>query len=466
MKKKLAVLLMSSLLCVFYAEAAAFDAQAEAEKLLASGADSAQGQSPETGHWLLAVGLTDAEGKSASDAIALASLEARRAVAACFTTTIAAVTEMQMQEDDDGSSSSFAQWARSDVSEVLRGVRIVASQIKDGQAVAVALLTEKTADATRKLRAVMEASRPGTVEADGIGFTKEAAVQAACRSALEQVCGTSVIASTASLDNDSVKQRAFSDVQGLVSAYRILEQEEKDGQIHVRIVAEVDLSELQESYGAQMKSIGDPLFYITSTNDDALRQMSDWFIGKGFKTTTHQGTSDYKIDILTKALARKHPSSGKEGLQVQLTITCYDKAGVQLFSLQNDPRKATSFIGDAERQSQICIEKAVKQIEKPLHERVQRAVSDLANNGRSVRIVFRNVVALEQSSLVEAVTSQLNDMPGASSATSSYNDATRTATVRFTLKGNPQDLMDLLRQRMPALPPAVSVSTNKIIFEL
>lgn len=467
MKKKLTVLLMASLLCVFYAEAAtAFDAQAEAEKLLASGGDTAQGKAEDIGYWIMAVGVTDATGKTSSNAISLASLEAHKAVASFFATTVAAAAESAMVEDDTGSSAGFAQWARTDVNEVLRGIRIVTSQVKDGQAYAVALLSEKTADASRILQGAVDAARPNTVKATGVGFTEEAAILAACRSALEQVCGTSMVASSASLDNATLKERIFSDVQGAVSAYRVLDRQESNGQIVVQIVAEVDLAELQETYGAELKSVGDPLFYITSTNDDALRQVSDWFIGKGFKTTTHQGTADYKIEILTKGLSRKHPTSGKTGLQMQLTLVCYDKAGVQLFSLQNDPRKATTFVGSAERQAQIAIEKAVAQIETPLHERVQRAVNDIANNGRTVRMVFRHVLTLEQAAGVEAVTSQLNDLPGASSATFSYNDETRTATIRFTLKGNPQDLMDLLRERMPTLPPAISVSTNKIIFEL
>lgn len=436
-----------------------------AEQMLADGAETASGETPETGLWVLAVGATDATtGQSSKDLLALASLDAKKALGAFLTTQIASVTEMSVSEDDDGLRSSFSRWAKTEVSELLKGVRTIKSFKRGDEFIAVVLLTEKSVDASAKLTQAMAKERPGTVEASGTGETKEAAIQAACRSALEQVCGTSIVASDAAV-GESVRSRAFSDVQGMVSAYRILSSTCEDGVYTVTIVAEIDKEELQESYGAQLKSVGDPLFFLTSTNDDALSQMGDWFIGKGMKTTRNKGTSDYKIDILTKFSERKHPASGRVGVQLQMTVICYDKAGVQLFSLQNDPRKAAVFIGSPERQSQIAVEKAVKQIAKPLHERLQRAIADMVNNGRTVRMVFRNVRTKSQCAFIEQIVNEINDMPGASSATSSLNETVAVATLRFTLKGNPEDFVGLLRKRVPDLPAALSVSVNKIVFE-
>lgn len=455
------LILVSALALTVYA---AFDPMVEAEKLLADGAETVSGETSETGLWVVSVGCVDASGKSRKDAVALASLEAKNALGAFLTTQIASASELSEQEDDSGVNTSFSRWAKTEVSELLKGVRIVKSVTREDEMVVVAVLTEKTVDASDKLRQAMEKERPGTVEASGTGPTKEAAIQAACRSALEQVCGTSIVASDAAV-NDSVRARAFSDVQGMVSAYRILSQTCEEGVYTVTIVAEIDKDELQESYGAQLKSVGDPLFFLTSTNDDALRQMGDWFIGKGMKTTLNKGTSDYKIEILTKFNDRKHPSSGKMGVQLQMTVVCYDKAGVQLFTLQNNPRKAAAFVGDAERQAQIAVEKAVKQIGKPLHERLQRAIADMVNNGRTVRMVFRNVTTKSQCAFIEQVANVINEMPGASSATSSLNEEVAVATLRFTLKGNPEDFVSLLREQLPDLPAALSVSVNKIVFE-
>lgn len=455
------LLVLSALSVTVYG---AFDPMKEADKLLANGAETASGETTETGIWVVAVGVADATGKSRKDAVAVASLEAKNVLGSFLTTQISSATQLSEHEDDTGASASFSRWARTDVSELLKGVKIIKTVMREDEMVAIAVLTEKTVDASNKLRQAMDKERPGTVEASGTGETKEAAIQTACRSALEQVCGTSIVASDAAV-NDSVRARAFSDVQGMVSAYRILSETCEDEVWSVTIVAEIDKDELQESYGAQLKSVGDPLFFLTSTNDDALSQMGDWFIGKGMKTTRNKGTSDYKIDILTKFSERKHPASGRVGVQLQMTVICYDKAGVQLFSLQNDPRKAAVFIGSPERQAQIAVEKAVKQINKPLHKRLQQAIADMVNNGRTVRMVFRNVQTKSQCAFVEEVANLINDMPGASSATSSLNETVAVATLRFTLKGNPEDFLSLLREQLPELPAALSVSVNKIVFE-
>lgn len=136
-----------------------------------------------------------------------------------------------------------------------------------------------------------------------------------------------------------------------------------------------------------------------------------------------------------------------------------------MFSIENDPRKACSYSGSPTRQTQICVKKAVKQVGKPLHARLQKAIADLVNNGHTVRMVFRNVTTKEQTGFIEQLVTEVNDIPGAGSATSSLNEELRVATLRLTLKGNPQDFVDMLRKRVPQLPPALSVSTNKIVFE-
>lgn len=457
--------LFAALLCACCVGAAEFNAVAIANRLRGASGRTASGEDPVCGLWVVAIGSANATSLPEKDAMAAAALNARTELAGFLTAQISATTEMTQAKDGNGTKSTFSRWTRSNVSELLRGVRVEECRIEHGQALATAVLTERTLDASNVLRRAMREERPGTVEAVGEGPTLEAACAAAQRSALEQVCGISVVASDA-VTEDGVRSRAFTDVQGMVAAYRILEQKRTGNAYRVRIVAEIDREELRENYGAQMKAMGDPLFWLTSTNDDALRQMSDWFIGKGLKTTLHQGTADYKVSLLTKFERVTHPMNKRVGTRLQLTAVCCDKAGVQLFSLQNDPRKAVSFVGSAERQAQIAVEKAIGQFAPQLHERLQRAIADLTNNGRTVRLVFRNVKTAEQCAAIEALAEVINELPGASSATYSRNDAVAVSTLRLTLKGNPQDFLGVLRSRTPNLPPALTVSANKIVFEL
>ena len=431
-------LLLAAGLCACAAWAAAPDFAAIARQLQEDGAVSDFGQDASTGLWIVTLG------KGATPEAA--ALEARKEMAAFLSSQIQAASESTYAESDAGIAETFRQMARVDINQLLRGVRIESNRVVGDESVAVAVMTQKTIDATNVMRQAIAGDKPGTVRANGEGPTKEVALEAAKRSALEQVMGTTVVASDASADG-SLRSRVFADVQGAVSAYRILD-EKQDGDVYrVSIVAEIDKDELQDSYGAQMKAIGDPIFWIDSPNQDAQSQLSDFLMGKGLKTAIQKSANK------------------RTGTQLQLTVVCYDKAGVQLFTLQNDPRKASTFVGTEERQRQITMEKAVKQIATPLHQRLQRAVNDLTNNGRTIRMVFRNVKTQEQCDRIERLTEEINDFPGASSATYALNEAVSVATVRLTLKGNPQDFLGLLRERVPDLPAALSVSTNKIVFE-
>ncbi len=447
------------------ATAGVFDQDAVLARMRADGVESLSGSADDTGFWVVASGTTTRAGKSQKQAREAARLEARANLAKFFSSKVSAGAQSAYEESDGASRESFAKWARSSTEQQLAGVRIIACEEVGDEVRAFALLAQKTVDASAQMKAALDALPPGTVRAKGEGATRKAAIESACRSALEQVNGVRTVARESASDDSAVRSRVSTDVQGLVSAYRVLDEKQADGLWHVEIVATIDKDELQESYGAQLKSMGDPLFYICGANDDSVKQMSDYFIGKGFKTTTHQGTADYKIELLCKFDRVNHPINGKPGTQLQLSAVCYDKAGVQLFSLQNDPRKAATFVGTDQRQTQICVEKAVRQVGKPLHSRLQRAIGDLVNNGRTVRLVFRNATQAAQVALIERAASEINAWLGSGTATVSRNDAVAVSTLRLTLKGNPQDFLDELRQRVPELPAALSVSVNKITFE-
>ncbi len=465
MKKRTGFSFLLALVLAISASALNFDQNAALTQLQQDGLECLSGVADDVGFWVLTVGSASQEGKSAKEAEDLAKLNARANMAKSFSVQVAAATESFYSESDAGTKESFMKWAREDTQLLLAGMRIVKVFTEGDKVKAVALLTQKTVDASAKLKAAMAGNRPNTVEAEGEGATKKEAIEAACRSALEQVNGVNTIASSAAVDDSTVRSRAYADIQGLVSNYRILSEKQEGGQWHVVIVAAIDKDELQETYGAELKSIGDPLFFVSGDNPNAVKLMSDYFIQKGFKTTTNKGTSDYKIELKTLFEEITDPADGGKGTQLSLTAVCFDKAGVQLFSIVNDPRKACSFSGTPARQTQICVKKAVKQVGKPLHMRLQKAIADLVNNGRTVRMVFRNVTTKDQTGFIERLVTEVNDLPGAGSATSSLNEELRVATLRFTLKGNPQDLVDMLRQRVPQLPPALSVSTNKIVFE-
>lgn len=436
-----------------------------ADDLIAGGGSAQAGLADDVGFWLVTVGDTADRG-DIDESRAAAALRARAEAAAFIATKLSANTVQAVTEDDSGISAYFSRMSRADVDTLLRGLSIIAYREQNGRVIAVALLTQRTADAAKLLGQAMASARPGTVEAFGEGPTTEAALEAAKRNALEQVLGATVVASDATAGGELLRSRTYTDVDGVIAAFRVLSEEDIASGVRVRIVAEIDPDFLQDSYSAQLKSIGDPIFFLVSDDDDVLRHMGDWLIGKGLKVSTNQGTADYKVELTTKYSSATHPTDGRHGTRLQLTAVCYDKAGVQLFSLVGDPRYSTVFTGNAAYQQQAAAAQAVEALGDPLHKRLQQAVNDVMNNGRTVRLVFRNVTTEDQLDLLERITEELNDFPVTTAATYSLGKDGTTATVRCTLKGNPQDFLGLLRERVPELPEALTVSTNKIIFQL
>lgn len=464
MSRAALALLLAAGLCAFRA-GAAFDPAAEAERLCAGTASSAQGESEETGFWLMAVGRAPVAGRTEAAARTAAELEARKELAAFLAARFSALTESVLTEDDSGAEAAFRSWSRMDVDTLLRGARIVASRVSGGEAVAVALLTQRNADMGQALSQAKAADAPGTVRATGEGATLDAAILAACRSAVEQTRGVSLVASDALGEDGGVRSRAYTDVMGMVSEYRVLGQEPTaSGGVRVTLLAAVPEDGLKARYGAEAKAMGDPLFWVTSEDATLRGLVADQLLAKGLKTTVQQGNADYKVELRPTFEALEHPLDRRAGTRLTLDVVCYDKAGVQLFALQNDARTATSFVGTATRQRQSLAEKAAKQIAQPLHERLQRAIADMSYNGRSVRLIFHNATTADHFALVERITAVANGMQGASAAVFTRDDAAATATIRLNLRGNAQDFLADLRRAVPECPVAIEVSVSKLVF--
>lgn len=453
--------------------ARAFDEEAQALRLLNGDLESARGHDAEVGEWVMVKGSVPLAGLTEAQARAKAQLEARKALAAFVSNQLSAEEVSQSKErtvtTGEGTryegASFLAHYSKSEIESLLRGARIVLTKEKAGACVAIALLSERAKDAAGALGAAKAGEVPGTVRAVGVGPTEEAAIAAACRSAVAQVNGTAITAADAATDA-AIRSRTYATTQGLVSEYRLLSKEAEEGQVRVAIAAKVvSGDQLVDDLGGKLKAMGDPIFWVDSQDRDARAQLSDFLIGKSLRTSLDRETSDYRVEVVPEYEAFTHSRTGRAGTRLHLTVACYDPAGVQLFVLQNDAGRATSTARSEAYRRRETLRLALKEIATPLHQRLQQAVSDIANNGRTVRLAVTNVKTREQIRLVESLTDVINNLPGTSSASFSWGTvAESTAIIRLTLQGNPQDFLSLLRKQVPACPTAVEVSPNLIIL--
>lgn len=455
---------MAAMCCV--APAWAINSKAEARKLLDDvSLQSSSGRDNTAGSWIMVKGSAPIQAGDEDQARRMAELEARKALGIFLDGNISGETTASRKRVDKEVTSYFSTLSKSELDTRLAGARIVAAEPIGDTYYAVVLLTQNAADARKAFQdAVAAKGGPNTVQVSGEGRTYEEALAAATRNALAQARGMSIVATDAATDSD-LTTRTYADVQGVVEAYRVLEEEKTaEGGIRLTIVATIGTG-LKDTYGAELKSVGDPVFWVTCDDVETRQVISDALMEKGFKTSLDQGTADYRVAIKADFESITHPVNKRSGTRLQLTIACYDAGGVQLFTLQNDARKSVSFVGTAERQRQLTLEKAAKQIAKPLHERIQRAIADVVNNGRSVRVAFLNATTDDRLRLVEHICETANNLPGVAGATiGRESDNPNTAIIRLTLRGNPQDFLSMLRRKVPECPPATEVSPNLIIL--
>ena len=444
----------------------ALNSKAEARKLLDNTSlRSSSGRDDSAGSWIMFKASAPIKEGEEDLARRLAELEARKELGTFLAADISSETVAARKKTSEGASSYFSSLTKSELDTRLAGARIVAAEPIEGVYYAVILLTEKADDARKAFQeAIAAEGGPNTVRAFGVGRTREEALADANRNALAQARGMSIIASDAAAGTD-LTSRTYSDIQGVVEAYRVIEEEETaDGGVRLTIIATIGVG-LKDTYGAELKSVGDPVFWVTCDDVEIRQAVSDVLMEKGLKTSLVKGTSDYRVAIKADFESIQHPTRKRPGVRLQLTIACYDQGGVQLFILRSEARKAVSFLASAESRRKQSIEKAVTQVAKPLHERLQRAIADVANNGRSVRVAILNAGTAERLRLVEKLCDVANDLPVVAGATFSRDgNNPETAIIRLTLRGNPQDFLSMLRRQVPECPAALEVSPNLIIL--
>ena len=437
------------------------------EGLAAQGPCRLAGEETSAGCWVLGIGVASLEGKTAAQALAAARLSARAEIAAFLGEQVAASSESTLSERDGKVSEAFRKWVRTDVDTLLRGARDVGSRTRGTTLYVALLLTERTVDASAKLASsTLAEGSPDVVRATGQGATAEAAAQAACRDAVAQVLGASLRATGQSVDDAEVRTRVWSDVQGLVSEYRVERVSQEGALFTAEILARVDRSRTMERYGAQLRTLGEPMFSLLSDDAWLGKAVADFLAAKGFRVTERIGDEEFRIELTSEVRPKTHPRTRREGRQLSLTLRATEaRTGETLFALANEPGQATSFVGtDAGRQHQLCREQAMAQIAEPLGKRLRAVVSDRLNNGVRAELRLEGADTSAGRELAFAVAQALAEIPGGSAGSVLVEG--RAATVRFTLRGALTDLVGLLRKRVPALPAPSGLTPSSATFTL
>ncbi len=445
------------------------------EKMIKRGKSVQDGRSESQGVYIVAIAEVEAS-SSPEESCVEAMLRAKKSIAAFLGQKVSAKQEVQTTAGNGDPDESFTDQITAETSQMLRGLRLLNTITKGGKTYLVFYTSEYAANETAALQAAMrQEGGVNIVKALGMASldgrrpetVRNQALNNAKMSAVEQVLGA-VITSMAQQMDDRALIKTFSGASGFVKTYRILQEGAVEENLYqIVIVAEVAKDELQRSYETYLKQMGDVKFFIDAPPGTLLDLLTEKFVDWGFPIVEVPESASYFIVAKEKIDAVVHPADGSDGTRATVTVSIVDAlTQKELLALNNDPRKSVSFIGDSVRREQLAITQAVKQMDTPLHEKINRLVGKMVNQGRTIQIILEEYSPQMESALDEIVAC-VRAVPGCGEPILAVDIRLREATLSCDYQGAIETLrgfmMAEMRKRLPAAicPEEVGVSANQ-----
>ena len=424
------------------------------------------------GGWYVAAlsEIVPADGGSEAEAMQRARLVGKRLIAGFVSGEKIGASEVSSMEETTGGDATetretFRQKITIDVDAVLRGAEVVGTVEGDGgRKFLVLVASSETTDASAALAAKMAELGPDTVSANGfapvadggIPAAQKAALASAKSAAVEMVLGTAVASTEVAL-NMNAGAKVFSNAGGFIESFRVTEEGERDGAYRVTIVAKVARDKLLNDYGAALAQFGNVKFHVEKSGRDELDAMlEDTLTEWKCPLTADRADADYLIWANWEFASETHPMDGREGTRLTLTIRMLDAAtGKEYFAVNNDPRKAVSFIGDQRRRIRNAADLAMKEIHEKIHKRLDAMIGTMAASGRDVRMVFDNYSEVYAEAL-EAIRAAIDALPGCNNAIATIDEHARTAAISLRCQMDMDSLRtfadEAIRQVIPSAP--------------
>lgn len=423
--------------------------------------------------------IVKADGDSEAEAMQRARLVGKRLIAGFVAgEKIGSSEESSVSEvtvgDKTETAETFRQRITVDVDAVLRGAEVIGTvEGNGGRKYLVVVASSNMADASAALAAEMTKLGPDTVSASGYApvadggaaAAQKAALASAKSAAVEMVLG-SAVASTEAAMNVNASAKVFSNSGGFIESFRITEEGDRDGTYKVTIVAKVARDRLMKDYGAALAQFGNVKFHVERTGNDQLDAMlEEKFAEWKCPLTDDRAVADYLVWAKWEFADEVHPVDGRIGTRLTLTIRMLDAAtGREYFAVNNDPRKAASFIGDQRRRIRNAADLAMKEIHDKIHARLDSMIGTMAASGRDVRMVFDNYSEAYADSF-EGIRKAIEAIPGCNGINASVNGAARTAEIAFRCQMDMDSLRKLADEAIRQAVPSAARRPDTISFD-
>lgn len=470
----------AAMLCAAQTFAADADWLATARTMAAEGEASRMGNSAETGGYIMAIARIPETG-DAAEAMSAARIAAKRMIAGIAGGENVEAAEIFSTSETTGgdeteSSESYMASVKINVDALLKGAMTLGTVDADGANYIVLLATQKNADASGALANAL-GENPNTVTVTGfaplnggdIALAQRMASESAKAQAIEQVLGTTVAATDASMD-DKASAKVFANAAGFIKQFRVIQEGKVgDSAYRVEVVVEVAKDELLNSYKSALESLGDVKFHVECGDTFIREKAIEAFSGWGCNVTEDKDSAQYLIACHGSFQGVMHPANGSDGTRCVLSIRILDRAtGREMLTAQNDPKKSVSFTGDDVRRRRLSAEKAMKEIHGTIHEKLDEMVRGMVASGRDARLVFDNYSDVYAESL-EGIAAAVGKVPGCSAPKIATDAIRGVATVTFRCTTGIDDVRKYLADAMegenvPFKPRQIGNDANSISF--
>lgn len=452
------------------------------EKMVKRGQLSCRESSQSAGEFFIVAGEIPENSANRNEALSLARIAAKKELAA-FLNQLIQANESYTAEKNNELYSSFIQ---SDVKQLLSHAKALDIVSVNGRQYLGYVLTEKLIAPSQNNHNQQEKSAvknsSGNMRVVAVGMAaivservdqaRSQSLAQAKREAVEQALGTAISATTQAKDFEQIAEKIFTNAVGYIDSFTIIDEGAKNGIYSSKIEAVVAKDKLFESYRSMLQSMGDPHFYIDANDDAELqKRFSGLFTELDFKITNQKQEASYVISLEGEFRQLQHPATKSKGMQLSLWVRLIDPTNSEvLFDVKNDPRKAAVFYSNSERQHELVINKAFKQIREPLHEAINTVVVNMVQSGRTVKIRIDGFSQAFAGKIPD-FTKLIESAPGVSSVVAKMDAVMMQLDFEVTYSGRTDVLSEFLNPELKNLPfayrPSIKeMSQNAITYTL
>lgn len=300
-----------------------------------------------------------------------------------------------------------------------------------------------------------------TVQAKGIASlsklttsrAREVAIQNALRNAIQQANGVAVKGRSGKL-GESVTMALSAKSEGYVRSYEIIKEQNKNNDLIIDIVAEVDEGKLIRDARLYLDVFSTPVFALKTEDADIHKNLINNLQSLGFQFTQNSSSAThlFQIQVRQESIVNL---SGIDGFATEYTLDLIDQETSEiLFTIVSPTNKSRIFVKPKSRAKQISETAALRYLNQQLGPEIITALAQLAEYGKIYELVIENANRKD----LEIFKQVLNTSTTGNVERWEWDKSNKVLTLYFRYSGT---LSDALDQGMESLYSTYSTENSK-----